>query len=140
MGCFLLMGSTATIDTGKMNNDWHVTCASTFFVLTLIAQIYNTIIGWIIYSNIKTISLSNLYFKTFLVVLVGVQLWISNHFGEVHSVGHMDNSIGNDWDKFVEWSLTSTIMSGFYAMALDMKNFIYVYELDEKRKVVNVNI
>ncbi len=42
MGSFLLMGSTANIDTGKMNNDWHVTCAGFFFYVTMIAQLLNT--------------------------------------------------------------------------------------------------
>ena len=44
MGGFLLMGSTANIDTGKMNTDWHVTCASYFFFVTMTAQLLNTIL------------------------------------------------------------------------------------------------
>jgi hypothetical protein len=49
IGSMLLMGNTATIDTGKMNEDWHSTCASNFFVFTLIAQTLNTIFGWVFY-------------------------------------------------------------------------------------------
>ena len=50
MGALLLMGNTATIDTGKINTKWHTTCATTFFIFTLVAQVYNTIIYWLIYN------------------------------------------------------------------------------------------
>ena len=33
MGSFLLMGSTANIDTGKQNMKWHTACASSFLLL-----------------------------------------------------------------------------------------------------------
>jgi hypothetical protein len=48
IGSMLLMGSTANIDTGKVNGKWHNFCASNFFVFTILAQIYNTVIFWIV--------------------------------------------------------------------------------------------
>ena len=78
MGAFLLMGSTANIDTGKMNDDWHVNCASSFFIFTLVAQTYNTVIYWLIYNEIKVVNYNNLLYKTFIIILLIVQLiWSS---------------------------------------------------------------
>lgn len=48
IGSMLLMGSTANIDTGKSNGKWHGFCASNFFIFTILAQIYNTVIFWIV--------------------------------------------------------------------------------------------
>jgi len=83
------------------NNSWHVTCATNFFYVTLVAQIYNTVLGWIVYYHVKTISLGNMIIKTVLFGLIVLQLWISAHYGKVHNMGHLDNQIGNDWDKFI---------------------------------------
>jgi len=87
MGAMLLMGSTANIDTGIGNGDWHVACASNFFIFTLVAQLYNTIICWIVYSEIKTISKINLYFKSVLIALLVVQLIISSTKGAIGVFG-----------------------------------------------------
>lgn len=81
MGSMLLMGSTANIDTGVMDGQWHGACASAFFIFTLIAQLYNTVVGWLIYEKIKTISVNVLYFKVFLIVLLVIQLLISSAYG-----------------------------------------------------------
>ena len=40
----LLMFSTGLIDTGIMNDLFHGICATSFFILTFAAQIYNAII------------------------------------------------------------------------------------------------
>lgn len=122
MGCFLLMGSTATIDTGKMNNDWHVSCASSFFIFTLAAQFLNTIVSWVVYTKIGALNKWVLYFKTFLIGLLVLQLYISTVYGESKLVSFGQN-LGNDWDKAIEWTLTVTVLAGFYAMALDVSKF-----------------
>lgn len=44
MGSFLLMGSTANLDTGHQNTTWHVYCATLFFYFTMSAQILNTLL------------------------------------------------------------------------------------------------
>ena len=44
MGCLLLMGSTAFIDTGDFHETFHVICATSFFITTILAQVLNTII------------------------------------------------------------------------------------------------
>ena len=79
MGQLLLMGNTATIDTGRMNTKWHVTCASSFFVFTLIAQAYNTFICTILHQKTGTLSRPNLYFKYLLTALLVVQVILSTN-------------------------------------------------------------
>jgi hypothetical protein len=81
IGAMLLMGSTANIDTGKRDGKWHTFCASKFFIFTLVAQIYNTVVCSIVYSKIKTLSRVNLYCKQGLVGLMLVQLYISTSYG-----------------------------------------------------------
>ncbi len=79
-GC-LLMGSTAAIDTGHMNETFHVICASSFFILTFFAQIYNTIIVVYLSTQTKVISKPNLYFKYFILLLLLIQLILSSEKG-----------------------------------------------------------
>ncbi len=44
MGSFALMGSTAYIDTGKMDGPDHRHCAMIFFISTVFAQSLNTVL------------------------------------------------------------------------------------------------
>jgi hypothetical protein len=77
IGAMMLMGSTANIDTGKRNGKWHTFCASKFFIFTLVAQLYNTVIYCIVHKKIGVVSIANLYFKLVILVLLLVQLAIS---------------------------------------------------------------
>ena len=43
IAAILLMYSTATIDTGKMNGKLHTYCASHFFIMTIIASVVECI-------------------------------------------------------------------------------------------------
>lgn len=130
MGGMLLMGSTANIDTGKRNQKWHTFCASRFFIFTLLAQIYNTVIYCIVYSKIKTVSLSNIYFKLVIFAAILLQLFISYEYGasEFEVEGGEVNSIA----VILEWTLTITVISNFYSMGLDVENFKFVYEMKER--------
>ncbi len=118
MGTMLLMGNTATIDTGKMNEHWHETCASNFFIFTLVSQVLNTVIYTLLYSKIKAISYNNLLFKYFLIILLVIQGVVSALFGYFEESTEEDkqNSVG----IFLEWSLTVTVILGFYAMSVDV--------------------
>jgi hypothetical protein len=40
----------------------------------------------------------------------------------------MDASLGNDVGKFIEWSMTYTVLLGFLIMSFDVSNFSFVYE------------
>jgi hypothetical protein len=83
MGAFALMGSTASVDTGIRNGNWHTACASSFFLLTILAQLYNTLISWIVYVNIKTINKNLLYLKSIHSFLVVLQIYISVNYGSI---------------------------------------------------------
>ena len=126
MGALLLMGNTATIDTGRMNTKWHTTCASNFFIFTLIAQAYNTVICTILHQNTGALSQLNLYFKYLLLVLLAIQglLSINSTFWEDFAT-----LSPNSRSQFLEWSLTATIIMGCYSIGLDCKKFKFVYEL-----------
>ncbi len=82
----LLMGSTANIDTGKMNGHWHSTCASNFFIITLITQFLNTIMYAVLSTKIKSINHKNLLFKYFLILLVVIQYIVSVLLGYFEEV------------------------------------------------------
>jgi hypothetical protein len=131
MGAMLLMGNTATIDTGKMNEKWHETCASTFFIFTLAAQVLNAILYTLVYSKTKAVSYNNLLFKYALIGLLAIQGLLSLYQGNVGgfwNITEENRGSANAMDIFLEWSLTCTIIMGFYSMALDVEKFVFVYE------------
>ena len=63
IGGMLLMGSTANLDTGRTHPKWHTFCASKFFIFTLLALIYNTVLYSIVHSKIGKV-----FMETFLLV------------------------------------------------------------------------
>ena len=81
IGAMFLMGSTANIDTGRTHPKWHGHCAVSFFVFTVLALIYNTVIYYIVRSKIGIISQGNLYFKLILLVLTVIQVYIGTKNG-----------------------------------------------------------
>lgn len=83
MGGLLLMGNTATIDTGKMNDKWHTFCASNFFIFTLAAQVYNAIVYSLVYQKTKAVSYDNLIFKYVIIALLALQGLLSLYQGNV---------------------------------------------------------
>jgi hypothetical protein len=124
MGGMLLMGSTANLDTGKRHPKWHTFCASKFFIFTLLALIYNTVLYCIVYSKIKTVSLTNIYLKLALVAAILIQLFISLEYGSfLVEVEDGYESV----HVILEWTLTFTVIANFYLMSLDVEKFKFVY-------------
>ena len=123
-GSLFLMGSTANIDTGKMNTKWHTLCASRFFLLTVIAQIYNTIICTIVQTNTRGLSEGNLVFKYGLIGLILLQLMVSVVKGFWDDFEGLDP---NSKAQFLEWTLTITVIMGFFSMGLDCKKWKFIY-------------
>ena len=123
IGGMLLMGNTATIDTGKMNEKWHTSCASSFFIFTLTAQVYNAIIYSLVYSKTKAVSYNNLLFKYALIALLVFQLLLSafqGNMGGFWNMNELNMESANSLDILLEWTLTATVIMGFYSMALDV--------------------
>ena len=93
-------------------------CASKFFIVTFIAQIYNTVICAWMSDKTKSITKTNLYFKYAIIgmlILQGIDSAVKEYgyFGEGNS----------DKDKFLEWTLTATIISMFISIGLDGRHF-----------------
>jgi hypothetical protein len=81
MGSFLLMGSTANIDTGKQNMKWHTACASSFFVTTLVAQLLNTLLFAKLSYTFNAVNRTLCNLKIFQVILVFIQVFITSKYG-----------------------------------------------------------
>ena len=124
LGIIALFGNTATIDTGRMNEKWHVTCAGTFFVLTILACLYNTILFWIIYFHIKTVKLSSLVVKTILSLALIIQAYLDVNSGSLDSY---ENWKSSDLAHYLEFTLAFTLLAYFAIMGLDLKGFKMVY-------------
>jgi hypothetical protein len=115
MGGLILMGNTATIDTGDMNKHLHVFCASRFFIITFAAQIYNAVLcTWL---STKTTKLPkwNLYLKYFILGMLVLQA--------IDSSIKESSDANSDKSKFLEWTLTATIISMFVSIGLDSRQF-----------------
>ena len=56
-----------------------------FFLLTILACLYNTVIFWIIYLNIKTVKVWSLIVKTILSVGLIVQAYLDVNSGSLDS-------------------------------------------------------
>ena len=87
MGGFFLMGSTANIDTGHQNTDWHVTCAGYFFKFTMIAQLLNTALYMKLSYSYNAVSRNLTYLKIVQAIFVMIELYLNtksgrNAFGE----------------------------------------------------------
>jgi uncharacterized membrane protein len=81
MGSFLLMVSTACLDTGYRHGPLHNLCASSFFVLTFFAVLYNTALYWLLYLKTQAVDKSLLILKTVIAVLLVVQVIITTRYG-----------------------------------------------------------
>jgi hypothetical protein len=77
MGAVFLTGSTALIDTGKMNEHMHVFCAGNFFAWTLLANFYNGILGVILYRKANMGSLTTVVLKIVMLVALIIQVYLS---------------------------------------------------------------
>ena len=118
------MCSTALIDTGKMNGLAHVICASSFFILTLFAQVYNTVVVSRIQGKTQAFSQINLYVKYAIAVAMFFQI-IGNFSVEGSLPG--SGGDGNNKGNFYEWALTGTIISMFLSIGMDSNRFNFEY-------------
>lgn len=48
-GSMFLTASTALLDTGEHSTRWHVFCATTFFILTILSVWYHTCVSLVLY-------------------------------------------------------------------------------------------
>lgn len=130
MGAFLLMGSTANIDTGKHNSKWHTFCASKFFILTVASQIYNTLIFAHLYFKHKAVNKKLTYTKIFHLFLLLVQFYVASEKNYFQNYGMTidENNLDDVKGVFLEWTLTMTVLLGFLIMSFDVAHFRFSYE------------
>ncbi len=122
MGTFYLFGSTATIDTGKMNMKLHVHCAGMFFILTIASCMYNTVICWAVYQGTKKISKISIALKLILSGLLAFQLYLE--FFKASGLFTLDNS---DLSHILEYTLAFSLLGYILVMAYDLKDFKMAY-------------
>ena len=122
LGILALFVNTATIDTGYMNTHLHVLCAGCFFLFTIIACIYNTLIYWVIYLHIKSINFVSLIIKTILVLGMIIQIYL-NEEGFLS----YDEFTNSDLAHYIEFTLAFTILGYFLIMGYDLKGFKMIY-------------
>lgn len=130
MGAFFLMGSTANIDTGKRNQKWHTFCAQKFFILTVVAQIYNTCIFAHLYFKHKAVNKYLTYAKLFHMSLILLQLYIASQKNYFENFGMPidENNLDDVKGIILEWTMTFTVLFGFLIMSFDVTYFKFVYE------------
>lgn len=132
IGGMMLMGSTANLDTGKQSSNWHTFCASRFFLFTVLALIFNTVLYYIVHSKIGKVRTANLYFKLVMLGAIVLQLYISATYGEFDA--ETWEGLGSV-NVFLEWTLTLTVLANFYSIGVDVEGFQFVYEVTDKKEL-----
>jgi hypothetical protein len=120
MGAIALMAASATIDTGVYKNHFHVICAVVFFLTTIIACAYKTIICLVVYFTTHHISKLNVILKT----IVGGTLVIWTLLVLFYK------SPNKYFTEIAEYSMTYLILAYVMLMSWDMKKFVLDYELN----------
>ena len=129
-GALFLMGSTANLDTGKQNGDWHVFCAGNFFAWTIFSGWYHTFLSWALYSNTKTVSLKMTLIKTALSLAILVQLiWDLS----LKSMS-LEEGVGDRMGNILEYTASFSSLANYLIMAVDLKDFRLQYK-QKRRKV-----
>jgi hypothetical protein len=80
MSSFALMGSTAYIDTGKMDGPDHQHCAAIFFGTVLLAQVLNTLL-FLQLMGYNMVNKTLAWLKLAQFILIAIQGFISAMYG-----------------------------------------------------------
>lgn len=91
-------------------------------------QIYNTVICTDLYLKTKAISQKNLFLKYVMMFLLILQIIDSSIKGEGPLFEEARGDYSSDKGKFLEWTLTATVISNFISIGLDVWKFEFVYE------------
>lgn len=68
------------------------------------------------------------YAQLILLALQGLLSLYQGNVGGFWNINEETRGQANAIDIFLEWSLTCTIIMGFYTMGLDVEKFVFVYE------------
>ena len=87
MGSIFLMVSTACLDTGYREGKLHNHCAASFFVTSLFAIQYNTVLYWLVYNNTKGVDRTLLWIKTAIAIFLIIQVILTSKYGSYNELG-----------------------------------------------------
>jgi hypothetical protein len=118
-GALALMGSTATLDTGKHNTGWHVKCATSFFLLTIFACLYNTFVSIMVQRTSHCFSRLSMVAKYILSALLAVWLYLALY----------SKNPNKNFGHVVEYVLAFLILGYVYVIGYDMRDFRLDYDL-----------
>ena len=126
LGVFALFVNTATIDTGKMNEKLHVACAGSFFLLTILACLYNTFVYSMIYLEKKRVIGSwALVAKLVLSAALILQAYLDVTSQAFYSYEAYKSS---NLAHYLEFTLAFTVLGYFFVMGFDLKGYQMVYK------------
>lgn len=121
LGAIGLMGASATIDTGVYKNKIHVICAVVFFLMTIWACIYNTLICLVIWRTKGTMSQLNVTLKT--IVSFSLFVWMMLALFLKHQP--------KNFTVVAEYSMTYLILAYVALIGHDLKDFVLDYQLND---------
>lgn len=119
IGAIGLMAASATIDTGVYKNHIHVICAVVFFLGTIWACIFDTLICLVIWRTKQTISQLNVTLK----VIVSMSLFVWMILAIFYKSPY------RYFTEVAEYSMTYLILAYALLIGRDLKGFVLDYEL-----------
>lgn len=124
-GAMFLTASTALIDTGKHSTQWHVFCAVTFFILSVLSVWYHTLVSIYLRVVAKGGSLISVAIKSFLSLLLVFQVALQILYAS-ENTDRLNNTIGN----ILEYTITFSILSFFLVWGWDLRKYKmgYIYK------------
>ena len=106
-------------------------CAEFFFLLTIIAQLYNTAVYAVLWFKFKAVGRILTYLKLIQASLLILQILVDTGKSSILSMGSLEDDKGN----FIEWTSSFTICAGYFIMSFDLTNFKYVYEHTDTKEL-----
>jgi hypothetical protein len=127
IGILFLFVSTATIDTGRMDDNLHVHSAGLFFIFTVVACLLNTLVCWLINSasDTKKISSLSMDLKIVLCVLLLIQAVLQVFYADGFFA-----VVKSDLGHILEYTLSFTVSAYMLLFAYDFKDFKMAYHLN----------
>lgn len=126
VGMMALFVSTATIDTGIMDETLHGKAAGVFFVLTILSEVLNTFICWMMFRKVgRMMNRCSMYLKLVMVALFVIQAYVGIVSG---AAGRLESAYGSDMDIFLEYTLAFSVLGYNLLMAYDVKGFKLTYK------------
>lgn len=120
IGAIALMAASTTIDTGEYKNKPHVICAVIFFLTTIIACIYNTLLSIIVRRKTKKLSRLNIYAKVIVSGMLFIWMMLALFYKSPYKY------FGN----VAEYSMTFLILAYILILGWDMDEYILDYQLN----------